>query len=188
MLDTGVGRWISPDPLFGISTASNIEKLGESTTDYAYVGNNPINFVDPTGLNAIKTAKGPKKLAGKKYRRQKRINTAKHVAFQTAGTLFLPLRVISGIATAATVSGYGKGIGAKVSINQKMHAKMTGKNVRGQENVRKGAAVKARIKKGGVKGAAARVGLELKFAASVAASFTLGATTQPNVLFKIRQV
>jgi RHS repeat-associated protein len=41
-LDSHTGRWTTPDPmLFG----------GESTNLYSYVGQDPINFVDPSGLS-----------------------------------------------------------------------------------------------------------------------------------------
>jgi RHS repeat-associated protein len=49
-LDPLLGRWSSPDPAFSASTDNKVGKLGESTTAYAYVANNPIGFVDPTGL------------------------------------------------------------------------------------------------------------------------------------------
>jgi RHS repeat-associated protein len=49
-LDPALGRWERPDPAFGVSTASNLERWGESTTGYAYVGNGFVDHVDPTGL------------------------------------------------------------------------------------------------------------------------------------------
>ncbi|MBN1962719.1 MAG: VCBS repeat-containing protein [Deltaproteobacteria bacterium] len=49
-LDTELGRWVSPDPAFTQLKPESTEKLGEATTAYAYVGNNPINHFDPNGL------------------------------------------------------------------------------------------------------------------------------------------
>jgi RHS repeat-associated protein len=40
------GRWISPDPYNGSITVANPQSLNR----YAYVGNDPVNSVDPTGL------------------------------------------------------------------------------------------------------------------------------------------
>jgi RHS repeat-associated protein len=55
-LDSFAGRWQSEDPLFAVSTESDAERLGESTTAYAYVANNPSNAVDPTGLAGTKSS------------------------------------------------------------------------------------------------------------------------------------
>ena len=52
-LDTDTGRWLSPDPLFAQLSPAVATKLGESTVAYAYVANNPTNYVDPTGLEAL---------------------------------------------------------------------------------------------------------------------------------------
>lgn len=41
----GLGRWLSPDPLGGDITNP------QSLNRYAYAGNNPTTFVDPSGLN-----------------------------------------------------------------------------------------------------------------------------------------
>ena len=49
-LNPRTGRWTSIDPAFATATAQNIDRLGESTTAYAYVANSPINGVDPDGL------------------------------------------------------------------------------------------------------------------------------------------
>jgi len=46
MYESNLGRWMTPDPLAG--DISNPQSLNR----YAYVGNNPINFTDPLGLNA----------------------------------------------------------------------------------------------------------------------------------------
>jgi RHS repeat-associated protein len=40
------GRWLSPDPYSGSYDVSNPQSFNR----YAYVGNNPLGFVDPTGL------------------------------------------------------------------------------------------------------------------------------------------
>lgn len=50
-LDTGTGRWLSPDPLFSVASSSLIGKLGDSTTAYAYVSGNVTNAIDKTGLD-----------------------------------------------------------------------------------------------------------------------------------------
>lgn len=49
-LDSATGRWASVDPLFASVTPDSVASLGESTTAYAYVGNNPANSLDPFGL------------------------------------------------------------------------------------------------------------------------------------------
>ncbi|WP_428268296.1 RHS repeat-associated core domain-containing protein, partial [Haliangium sp.] len=49
-LDTETGRWLSPDPLFATLSPELVSKLGESTVGYGYVANNPVNYIDPTGL------------------------------------------------------------------------------------------------------------------------------------------
>jgi RHS repeat-associated protein len=43
------GRWTSPDPYNGSATQSN----PQSWNRYSYVGNQPTNFVDPSGLQVI---------------------------------------------------------------------------------------------------------------------------------------
>ncbi|MEO1270284.1 MAG: RHS repeat-associated core domain-containing protein [Myxococcota bacterium] len=48
--DADLGRWTRVDPAFAKTTPNTIANPGESTTAYAYVGNNVINVVDPTGL------------------------------------------------------------------------------------------------------------------------------------------
>jgi RHS repeat-associated protein len=57
-LDPGLMRWTSPDPAFQTLDTKRLLDLGEATTAYAYVANNPINTIDPTGLNGEKSAKG----------------------------------------------------------------------------------------------------------------------------------
>ena len=56
-LDVHAYRWTRPDPIF--ERASGVEGVatGESTDRYAYVGNDGINRVDPTGLGAKAAAK-----------------------------------------------------------------------------------------------------------------------------------
>jgi RHS repeat-associated protein len=49
-LDPATGRWSSTDPLFHFATPDALDALGEATTAYAYVANNPSNLVDPNGL------------------------------------------------------------------------------------------------------------------------------------------
>jgi RHS repeat-associated protein len=57
-LDPVLGRWLSPDPLFEIATEATFARLGEATSAFAYVANNPVGHRDPTGL-MMKT-KGPR--------------------------------------------------------------------------------------------------------------------------------
>jgi RHS repeat-associated protein len=49
-LDPDAGRWTSYDPLFETLEPSMMASMGEATTGYAYVANNPSNVIDPTGL------------------------------------------------------------------------------------------------------------------------------------------
>ncbi|MCP4541191.1 MAG: hypothetical protein GY832_29000 [Chloroflexi bacterium] len=58
-LDPHSGRWASADPAYLIASKGNITHMGESSTAYAYVANNPINTADPYGL-------GPKLQATKR--------------------------------------------------------------------------------------------------------------------------
>jgi RHS repeat-associated protein len=48
-LDPATGRWSSADPLFHVATPDSLDAFGEATTAYAYVANNPSNYLDPTG-------------------------------------------------------------------------------------------------------------------------------------------
>ncbi|MEZ4328845.1 MAG: toxin TcdB middle/N-terminal domain-containing protein [Polyangiales bacterium] len=71
-LDPFAGRWTAVDPLFGVLDGSNVARLGESTTGYAYVANNPVNTVDPDGLagrSLVKRAKAARRKAHKARRR-----------------------------------------------------------------------------------------------------------------------
>ncbi|MFC7335848.1 RHS repeat domain-containing protein [Haloferula chungangensis] len=47
--DPNLGRWLSPDPLENV-TGEMAEMLPEGPNLYAYVGNDPINGMDPLGL------------------------------------------------------------------------------------------------------------------------------------------
>jgi RHS repeat-associated protein len=58
LLDPDCGRWMSVDPLFIVSSPSKLSQVGEATTAYAYVGNNPVNMIDPTGLTPGFTPRG----------------------------------------------------------------------------------------------------------------------------------
>ena len=49
-LDSATGRWASVDPLFLTSTMRNVQRVGESTSAYAYVANNWATVWDPLGL------------------------------------------------------------------------------------------------------------------------------------------
>ena len=49
-LDPRTGRWDEPDPSFAVLDEGSVQRLGESTSGYAYVGNQPFDQVDPTGL------------------------------------------------------------------------------------------------------------------------------------------
>ncbi len=42
------GRWTSPDPYNGSMSLGNPQSFNR----YSYVGNEPTNFIDPSGLNA----------------------------------------------------------------------------------------------------------------------------------------
>ncbi|MEO1336037.1 MAG: RHS repeat-associated core domain-containing protein, partial [Myxococcota bacterium] len=56
-LDPSTGRWDAFDPSFITLDRSALARLGEATTGYAYVANNPGSFTDPTGLNIKEKAK-----------------------------------------------------------------------------------------------------------------------------------
>ncbi|MDE0451526.1 MAG: hypothetical protein OXI90_07145 [Gammaproteobacteria bacterium] len=47
MYDPRLGRFLSPDPIVGDPTSSQSWNL------YSYIGNNPLSYVDPTGLNRV---------------------------------------------------------------------------------------------------------------------------------------
>ena len=50
-LDPVRGNWVSPDPVFSINSMRNLTShLGESSHGYTYVGNHPVNGIDPYGL------------------------------------------------------------------------------------------------------------------------------------------
>jgi RHS repeat-associated protein len=44
--ESRAGRWTSPDPYIGSQTVGNPQSMNR----YSYVGNDPVNFVDPSGL------------------------------------------------------------------------------------------------------------------------------------------
>jgi RHS repeat-associated protein len=46
-LASQMGRFVSPDP-----TGGHLDNP-QSLNRYAYVGNNPLNFIDPTGLDCV---------------------------------------------------------------------------------------------------------------------------------------
>jgi len=68
-LDSSVGRWVSPDPLFETLSPDSVQRLGEATTGYAYVGNAFENGVDPTGL--VNAKRSEKSKAYAKVRKRK---------------------------------------------------------------------------------------------------------------------
>ncbi len=74
-LDTAAGRWISADPAFLVASTQSIGRLGESTTAYAYVANNFINRIDPSGL-IIKPMSKKKKDINKLQRYFKKMKEA----------------------------------------------------------------------------------------------------------------
>ena len=53
-LATTQGRWLSPDPYNGSMDIGNPQSLNR----YAYVGNDPVGFVDPSGLEVVPCAPG----------------------------------------------------------------------------------------------------------------------------------
>ncbi len=55
MYDPRLGRFLSPDPIVGDPTSSQSWNL------YSYVGNNPLSYVDPTGLVQAGPRCGPLK-------------------------------------------------------------------------------------------------------------------------------
>ncbi len=62
-LDPVLGRWISPDPLFGVFGSGGAGNLQESTGVYAFVGNDPIGHVDPLGLLSFRASPEAKEVA-----------------------------------------------------------------------------------------------------------------------------
>ncbi|OJH33718.1 RHS repeat-associated core domain-containing protein [Cystobacter ferrugineus] len=64
--DPGKGRWLSRDPLFDRDRKGHLSSRysGEATNLYAYVGNSPLDLVDPDGLSWRKWAQAAI-LAGK---------------------------------------------------------------------------------------------------------------------------
>ncbi len=76
-LDPLIGRWDASDPGFAVLDGNKAAKLGEATTGYAYVANDPIDYVDPTGLN--KRAKAKRFFAKLKDRKGAASVQAQHV-------------------------------------------------------------------------------------------------------------
>jgi len=73
-LDITTGRWLQVDPLYGLSTSKKMEKHGEATTAYAYVGNQAINQIDPSGLEGKLAVKGQK---AKLHKRKSKVGRKK---------------------------------------------------------------------------------------------------------------
>jgi len=71
--DTSIGRWLSADPGFATLAAETLaDKLGDATAGYAYVGNNPINAIDPLGLEGKSKKSSKSKSKDKKARKFKK--------------------------------------------------------------------------------------------------------------------
>ena len=68
-LDPIAGRWTRPDPLFTTATANRLAP-GQATTAYAYVANNPVNIIDPTGLAGTPVARQSSTLQNKGHWRK----------------------------------------------------------------------------------------------------------------------
>ena len=81
--DPAVGRWLSIDPLFAVTQPDNLGRTGESTTGYAYVANNFINAIDPTGLNKTKTGKAQTQKKGTKPRPKTQVKGKVQVSSST---------------------------------------------------------------------------------------------------------
>lgn len=47
--ESRAGRWTSPDPYSGSMRPTNPQSFNR----YSYVGNDPVNLIDPSGLDAI---------------------------------------------------------------------------------------------------------------------------------------
>jgi RHS repeat-associated protein len=75
-LDAEVGRWISPDPAFEITSPESMLRDGEASTAYVFVANNWINSVDPFGLDRTK-AKAARAAAKKVKQARKDANTGR---------------------------------------------------------------------------------------------------------------
>lgn len=63
-LDTTLGRWLSPDPMFSMTSGQSLSYTGEFNVAYGYVANNPSNLVDPLGLVATPRAYTTKAMNG----------------------------------------------------------------------------------------------------------------------------
>ena len=82
-LDPLTGRWDRFDPAFVNVDVTTMSLLGEATTGYAYVANNPISHVDPSGLFIKKlmrkAGKAIKARNQRKARERMRRNDRPHV-------------------------------------------------------------------------------------------------------------
>ncbi len=73
-LDPLTGRFDRPDPLFTVASIGGLSLSGEATTGYAFVANNTLNSLDPTGLarqggRALPSVRGVFKGAGQRLGR-----------------------------------------------------------------------------------------------------------------------
>lgn len=111
-LDTVTGRWASPDPAFDVLNPDALRKIGEATTAYAYVANNPTNAYDPSGLNRVSDALG--KVGGA-------LKSAGKALGKAAGTVGRGL--LSGMKSiAGGLGAAAKWLGGKVAENKLLAA------------------------------------------------------------------
>lgn len=131
-LDPELGRWISVDPSFRTVDGNSIAKLGESTTAFAYVANNALNNIDPTGLKKTgavsQKAKKPDRpdrpsKQGRKSKAKKEAGVRSSANKKTAGTSQVE----------AKKSGEVGEDTAKVGNDQQASASITGENKTGGE-------------------------------------------------------
>ncbi len=106
-LDTVTGRWDQVDPAFFSLDAAALRQLGESTTAYAYVGNDFANNFDPNGLKKG-GGKGGKWLKNKitPYRGVDRVNSKGHRAKGTKlRTYIIGIAVVAVIVVGVAIAG-----------------------------------------------------------------------------------